>query len=92
MDEDKLRAQIRGTKKKSKAGAAELKGHLTTIFRSHSQKLSKMMRSVVEKVGDGEMTAAQAKVVAGHADKLVGQMTKSFKGWLKRLEVATNSR
>lgn len=92
VDEGKLRAQIRGTKKKSKAGAAELNGHLTTIFRSHSQKLSKMMRGVVEKVGDGEMTAAQAKIVANHASKLVGQMTKSFNGWVKRLEVTTNSR
>jgi hypothetical protein len=92
VEEKKLRESIRGAKKRGKAGVAETNGTLTSMFRSHSQKISKVTKRVVEAVADHEMTPEQGREVMEHIAQLIERMTKSFNQWGRRLDVTANSR
>lgn len=77
-------------KKKGKAnGIAEARRNLTRLFRSVSQKHSHLIRSLLDKYEDGDVTEKQVREVIDHLESLQKQSARSVADWRKRFDAVT---
>lgn len=83
-----LRKKLAGAKGKKKKGLAQSKSHVTTIYRSHSKKLSAVFAQILKDHQDGEPTATTANVdeLFNHIEKLSMNVLKNVAQWRKRYE------
>lgn len=86
VDEKALRNEVRGKKPKGPTGTAgEMTGHLTSIGRSTSQKIAKVMMKLQELIETGEISKSQAETVIAELKKQAKNDVRKAADWEKRL-------
>ena len=92
VDLGSLKESLSGYRKKSKAeGIAEIQHSLTTSFKSLSQKNAALIRGLLEKLEDGDVSAKQVKEVLDHISDLLKGSTRSVADWRKRFEAKSGT-
>jgi hypothetical protein len=92
IDEEQLREHVSGKRRKRRQGVAEIKGNLSTAFKSFGLKNAHLLRSITEKFDDGDMTQAQVEEVYDHLEHLQGQSARSLRDSRKRFDAKVGNR
>lgn len=86
VNEETVRDEIRGTKKKSKSfGMDEIKGGLSAKFKSLSQTNAQLVRKLMDKVRDGEMQPEQLRETVKAIGYYINRMEATNREWEKRV-------
>ena len=88
---DMLKQALIGPKKRRTA-AGEIKGTLTTIFRSRGGSMGQVFRRIQHQYEDGDLSWQTVEMILEHAEKCCRATTTSVRDWRKRLEAAKKSR
>lgn len=83
---DTLKAAIGGNRKKRKTDTTEIKGTITSIFRSRGSSLGHIARALTQKFEDGEISWKTAVAILDHYDRCVKNTADSARDLRKRLE------
>lgn len=86
---DQLQEAIGGKKpgKKGRKGDVEdVQKSLTLTYKGLSSKNGAMLRSLLEKFDDGDVSATEVVEVLEHMDRLVAQQAKNLADWRKRFD------
>lgn len=81
---DKLKVALGGHKRESKNGIAEAHRNLTKLYRSSSSKNAALLRGLIEKLDDGDVTPKQVRDVFTHIKDLQKASARSVADWEKR--------
>ena len=90
VDIEKLKETLSGHRKKHKRGIVEIQRGLTTTYKSNGLKNAALIRSLLEKYEDGDVTERQVREIFEHIDSLQKRAIRSFGDWKKRFD-ALNS-
>ncbi|MDD4467030.1 MAG: hypothetical protein PHQ08_01085, partial [Candidatus Pacebacteria bacterium] len=86
VEPEKVKEVLFGRKKKLKVGIPEIQGNLTKSHKSLSQKNASLMRSILEKYEDGDITESQAREIFVHIEQLQKRASRAIADWKKRFE------
>jgi len=86
VDPDTLKAHLSGKRKKHKQGIADIQRNLTTAYKSQGSSNAALIRSLLEKLEDGDVTRKQVTEIFDHIAGLQKGAIRSFEGWRKRFE------
>ncbi|MDD4897585.1 MAG: ParB N-terminal domain-containing protein [Candidatus Paceibacterota bacterium] len=86
VEPEKVKEVLSGRKKKLKVGIPEIQGNLTKSHKSLSQKNASLMRSILEKYEDGDITESQAREIFVHIEQLQKRASRAIADWKKRFE------
>lgn len=84
VEEEDLREQLGGRTRKHKKGMEEIERALTTQYRSHSQKISKLLGSLRDKYDDGDVNARQVNAVFERLSRADKKLTRNIGQWKAR--------
>lgn len=84
VDEGKLKELISGRRRKHKQGIAEFQRALTKAFRSISQKNAALLRSLLDKYEDADVTEKQVSGIFDHVEDLQKKSARAVADWRKR--------
>lgn len=84
---DILKAAMMSSKKK-RASSAEIKGLLTTIFRSRGASMGMAMRKVLRQLEDGDLSWKSVEQILQHLEKCTKSTVQSARDWERRLLAA----
>ena len=88
VEVDKLKEVLSGHKRKHKQGIAEIQRGLTKTYKSLGQKNAALIRSLLEKCEDGDVTERQVREIFAHIEQLQKQSAHSVADWKKRFDSA----
>lgn len=89
VDLDKVKEVLSGRRrKKSEVGVAGTRRLLTKMYTSISQKNAALLRNLIEKHEDADVSKAEVQEIFAHVDKLHRQSYRRIKDWRKRFESA----
>ena len=88
VEPEKLKEIISGHKRKHKLGVPEIQRGLTQTHKSLSQKNASLIRSLIEKYEDGDVTERQVREIFDHLDQLQKRANRNIGDWKKRFEAA----
>jgi hypothetical protein len=86
VDPEKLKEALSGGRSKNKRGVDEIMRNLTLQYKSVSQKNASMLRSLLDKFTDGDVSLKQATEIFDHVEKLQRNSSRSVSEWRKRLQ------
>lgn len=86
VDLDKLKEIISGRRRKHKAGVADIQRGLSSTHKSLSLKNAALVRSLLEKYEDGDVSEKQAREIFEHIEDLQKKASRTFADWRKRFE------
>ncbi len=72
--------------KKKKHGVAEMQRTLTKSFKSLGSKNAALLRSLLEKFEDGDVTAKQVMDIFEHLERLQKQSGRAIADWQARFD------
>jgi hypothetical protein len=88
VDADALKQVLSGHKRKHKMGVAEVQRGLTKTYKSLSSKNAALIRSLLEKYEDGDVTERQVREIFAHIEQLQKRSTRAVSDWKKRFDAA----
>ena len=86
VDPDKLKEVLSGHKRNHKKGVAELQRGLTRTYKSLGSKNASVIRNLLDKYEDGDVTEKQVKTIFAHIDQLQKRALRTMVDWKKRFE------
>lgn len=87
IDLDELKNEIAGNKKRKKKGnTKDIKGGLTTLFRSNSQRWSAQMGKLRDMYEDDQLDSTEVTDVINHLEHLLKQAQRTFNNNKDRLQ------
>ncbi|KKR45942.1 MAG: hypothetical protein A3G47_01000 [Candidatus Zambryskibacteria bacterium RIFCSPLOWO2_12_FULL_39_45] len=89
VDAEKLKEVLSGHKRKTKNGVAEVQKHLSRFYNSIGTKNARMIRSLIEKFQDGDVTEKQMKELFAHIERLQKKSARVTADWKSRFEAVT---
>ncbi len=90
VEPEKLKEVLSGHRRKQKQGIPEVQRSLTRSYKSLSSKNAHVLRSILEKYEDGDVTANQTRDIFRHFGALQRQSARAIADWEKRFEAMTN--
>ena len=90
VEADKLKEILGGGKRKAKGvvGIGEIQRNLTRSHKSLSSKNAALMRSVLEKYDDADISRRQVIKIIEHIEQLQDGASRAIAGWRRRFESA----
>jgi ParB-like chromosome segregation protein Spo0J len=85
---EKLKEILSGHKRKNKQGISEIQRGLTKTHKSLSQKNAALIRSLLDKYEDGDVTERQVREIFSHIDQLQKRAARAISDWKKRFDSA----
>lgn len=92
VDAEKLKAELKGPRRKHKQGVLEIQRQMTKLFKSVGQKNASMLRKVIEKFEDGDVTEKQAEAIFSHLERLQKQSARAVTDWKSRYQAMSSGR
>ncbi len=89
VDLEKLKQTLSGTRRKQKTGIGDLRRIISMRHRSTSTKDSVMVRSLMDKLEDGDVTERQVSEIFDHLEQLLDRSSRRLSDWRKRLNATT---
>ncbi|OHA72014.1 MAG: hypothetical protein A3A27_01990 [Candidatus Wildermuthbacteria bacterium RIFCSPLOWO2_01_FULL_47_18] len=86
VDPDSLKEVLSGHRRKHRQGVAEIQRGLTRNHKSLSLKNAALIRSLLEKYEDGDMSGQQMRDVFRHIEQLQRQSARAVSHWKKRFD------
>ena len=87
VEVDKLKTFMGGGRRKSKAnGVSEMQRKLTRTYKSTSSTNAALLRSLLEKLEDGDVSRAQVTAIFEHVENLQKQSSRAVADWRGRFE------
>lgn len=86
VDPDKLKEILSGHKRKHSQGVSEIQRGLTRTYKSLSSRNAALIRGLLEKYEDGDVTERQVRDIFTHIEQLQKRSTRSVSDWKKRYE------
>lgn len=86
VDPDKLKDVLTGRRKRQKEGVGEIQRNITRSYKSLAQKNAILVRSLIEKHEDGDVTESQVREIFAHIEQLQKRATRAISDWKKRFE------
>ncbi len=86
VDADKLKEILSGQRRKHKVGVAEIQRGLTRTYKSLASKNVALIRSLLEKHGDGDVTGQQVREIFKHIEQLQKRSTRTLIDWKTRFD------
>jgi len=78
VDHVKLRAMLRGSRRKQKQGLPEIKRLLSTLFNSHGKKVTNAVKRATDMFEDGDVTARQVQeMIFTNLERLIAQFASA---------------
>lgn len=87
---EKLKEFLSG-KRRKKNGITEIHRGLTSLYKSVGQKNAALLRSLIEKYEDGDVTELQVEEIFSHVEKAQSGSARSVADWKKRFR-STNGK
>jgi hypothetical protein len=88
VNEDELRAELKGNKKKRAPGLAVIKSNLSNEAKGTTNHRAAVLRRTIQEFGEGTLPEKTARAIFDHVEHLIRQSQKSFNGWKTRLQAA----
>lgn len=88
VDADALKQVLSGHKRKHKMGVAEVQRGLTKTYKSLSSKNAALIRGLLEKYEDGDVTERQVREIFAHIEHLQKRSARAVSDWKKRFDAA----
>ncbi len=88
VEPEKLKEILSGHKRKHKQGVSEIQRGLTKTHKSLSQKNAALIRSLLDKYEDGDVTERQVREIFSHIEQLQKRANRSVSDWKKRFDSA----
>ncbi|MBI2475016.1 hypothetical protein HYV69_01180 [Candidatus Uhrbacteria bacterium] len=85
-DFEDLKTHLSGKRKQRKNGVADIQRSLTSAYKSMGSSNAAMIRSLLEKLEDGDVTRKQVTEIFNHLTALQKSALRSIEGWRKRFE------
>ncbi len=93
VDPNKLKEVLSGHRRKHKQGVMEVQRDLTKTYRSLGSKNAALIRSLLEKYEDGDVTERQVRDIFAHIEQLQKRSIRAVSDWKKRFDsTSTNSK
>lgn len=89
VDPDKLKEMLATRRNRHKPGIAETQRSLTKRYKSVGSSNANLLRKLLEKVEDGDVTIKQAATIIDHLEELQRKSARAVADWKKRLEAVT---
>jgi hypothetical protein len=86
VETETLKEVLSGRRRKHKQGVTEIQGNLTRTHKSLSQKNASLLRSLLDKYEDGDVTAKQIRDIFSQIERLQKHASRSISDWKKRFE------
>ncbi len=86
VDPESLKVALGGKKKPPKNRVEEIHRNLTKAYKSIGQRHAALIRNLIEKFDDGDVTEQQVNSVFNHIEKLQKQSARTIAEWKKRFE------
>jgi len=90
VDPAKLKEMISGRHRKHKNGVAEIQRGLTSSYKSIGIKNASLLRSLISKYGDGEVSEKQMNDIFDHLNQLQKRSARVIDDWRKRFQAASS--
>ncbi|MBI4713759.1 hypothetical protein HY771_01035 [Candidatus Uhrbacteria bacterium] len=87
VDPETLKDHLSGKRRKHKQGVADVQRQLTTAYKSMGSKNAALIRSLLEKLDDGDVTRRQVADIFAHINELQKSASRALEGWRSRFEV-----
>ncbi|KKT00843.1 MAG: hypothetical protein UV76_C0007G0051 [Candidatus Nomurabacteria bacterium GW2011_GWA2_43_15] len=84
VDAEKLKEVLSGHRRKQKQGVAEVQRGLTKTYKSLGSKNAALIRSLLEKYEDGDVTERQVRDIFAHIERLQKRSARAVSDWKKR--------
>lgn len=92
VDPEKLKDFLSGKRRSNKFGVAEVQRALTTRYRSLGQKNAALIKRLLEKREDGDMSDRQVRQVLAHIEQLQKKSARSIADWVSRFNAKVNGK
>lgn len=92
VDPDKLKEILSGHRRKHKQGVAEIQRGLTSSHKSLSMKNAALIRRLLEKYEDGDVTEGHVNDIFVHIEQLQKRAARAVSDWKKRFDAANDRR
>ena len=93
VEPEKLREMLSGQRRKHKQqGIAEVQRGLTRTYKSLSSKNAALIRGLLEKYEDGDVTARQVIDIFEHIEQLQKRAVRSISDWKKRFDAVSGNK
>ena len=87
VDPNRLKEVLTGTSRRKRVmGVDDIGRNITVIFRSAGSKNAALLRKVMEKFEDGDMTQKQVRTVFSQIEGLQKRQTRAISDWKKRFD------
>ncbi|HWQ99759.1 MAG TPA: ParB N-terminal domain-containing protein [Candidatus Methylomirabilis sp.] len=87
VDPEKLKETLQGVKRRGKQNVAEIQRRITWNFKSLSSKNASLLRSLLDKLEDGDVTDEQVNAIFEHIESLQKRAIRAIKDWKQRYRV-----
>lgn len=84
VDLDKLKEVLSGHRRRNKQGLTEIQRRLTWSYKSLSSKNAALIRSLLEKREDGDVTEKQVHDIFEHIEDLQKKAARAIRNWRQR--------
>ncbi|KKT24670.1 MAG: hypothetical protein UW07_C0010G0027 [Candidatus Nomurabacteria bacterium GW2011_GWF2_43_8] len=84
ITDEKLKEVLSGHRRKQKQGVAEVQRGLTKTYKSLGSKNAALIRSLLEKYEDGDVTERQVRDIFAHIERLQKRSARAVSDWKKR--------
>lgn len=91
VEPEKLKEILLGHKRKHQHGVSEIQRDITKTHKSLSQRNAALIRGLLDKYEDGDVTERQVREIFAHIEQLQKRANRSVRDWKKRFDSA-NSR
>lgn len=88
VDAERLKEMMSGHRRKQKQGVAEMQRILTKTHKSLSLKNAALIRSLLEKLEDGDVSPRQVREIFAHIERLQKQSARAVVEWKRRFTAA----
>ncbi len=89
VDPDKLKEVLSGHRKKHKQGVAEIQRGLTKTYKSLGSRNAALVRGILDKYEDGDVTEKQVREILVHIEQLQKKSSRAIGDWKKRFDALT---
>jgi hypothetical protein len=88
VEPEKLKEHLSGTRRKSKNGVEEIQRCITGAYKSLSMRNSSLIRTLINKYEDGDVTEKQVREIFEHLDDVHKRAARVIMDWKNRFESA----
>lgn len=91
IEPEKLKQSLSGHRRRHKQGVAEIQSGLTKLYKSLSLRNAALLRNLLEKLEDADVTSRQVTEIFDHLESLQKKSARSVADWKKRFETASGN-